>query len=291
MSWSMTANKGNGGGSVKAPAGNHRAVLVGIFDMGHQWQDAFDKSKEGKWQHRAYFVWELVDEAIAGANKNHVIGIDLTLSLNEKAKLRKWIEARTGKQIPDGAAFDPTSELGQPCMLNVVMKGDWPRVEGVSALSKRDAASPPKPTYPPTAVLLSEFQSGTAIPEWCPYLFGSPLADHVNASRELGGAKPTPKKAAAPATVPPDDGPPAPDADLSAFDRAPESPDPAARWDYHDGKAWVKGVSTQAVTAHIEANDLNPSQVWVRPPGDQSGAKRADEYGFANQMQEGPIPY
>src|SRR5687768_1016144 len=123
MSWSMTANKG-GGGSVKAPAGNHRAVLVGIFDMGRQWQDGF-QGAEGKWQHRAYFVWELVDEPIAGTAKNHVIGIDLTLSLNEKAKLRKWIEARTGKAIPDGTPFDPTTELGQPCMLNVVMKGDY----------------------------------------------------------------------------------------------------------------------------------------------------------------------
>lgn len=191
--WAMTASKSGGGGAVKAPAGNHLAVLVGIFDMGHQLDD-FDPLKS-KWQHRAFFVWELVGEPIAGASKNHVIGIDLTLSLNEKAKLRKWVEARTGKPIPDGTTFDPTTELGQPCFLNVIEKNGYPKVEGVAAVPK--GIPVPKASYPLVAVTLDEFLAKTPIPEWVPYLYGSPLADHISAAREIGGAKPSAKKAAA----------------------------------------------------------------------------------------------
>ncbi len=191
--WNMTPSKGGSGGAVKAPAGNHLAVLVGIFDMGHQ-EDDFDPNKV-RWQHRAYFVWELVGEPIAGTNKNHVIGIDLTLSLNEKAKLRKWIEARTGKPIPDGVPFDPTSELGQACFLNVIEKNGYPKVDGVAAVPK--GIPVPKSSYAPVAVTLSEFKAGTAIPDWCPWLYGNELAEHIKASRELGGAKPRPKKAGA----------------------------------------------------------------------------------------------
>ena len=75
MSWTLT-NTGGGGGSEKPPVGNHLAVLVGIFDMGTQLDD-FDPAKP-RWQHQAYFVWELVGEKIAGTSKNHVIGAALT---------------------------------------------------------------------------------------------------------------------------------------------------------------------------------------------------------------------
>jgi len=180
---------------VKAPAGNHRAVLVGIFDMGHQLDD-FDPAKT-KWQHRAFFVWELVDEQIAGTTKNHVIGIDLTLSLNEKAKLRKWIEARSGKPMVDGAPFDPTTELGQPCLLNVIEKNGYPKVDGLAGVPAALAKGFPKPGYDPVAVSLAEFKGGAEIPEWVPWLFGSPLTDHIRACQEIGDAKPQPKKASA----------------------------------------------------------------------------------------------
>lgn len=288
--WSMTAGKGQGGGTEKAPPGNHVAVLVGIFDMGRQWQEPFDKSKEGYYQHRAYFVWELVNEQIAGTTgKNHVIGIDLTLSLNEKAKLRKWVEARTGRVIPDGSAFDPTTELGQPCMLNVVEKNGYPKVEGVAAVPK--GTTVPGPTYTPVAVLLSEFEAGTPIPDWCPWLYGSPLADHINACEEIGGDRPKPRKGqqqqtqggqtrggGAPADAPPADAAPA---DLTG-------PDPTARWDYHDGRVWVLGASTQDVTTHIVSGKLDPAAVWVRPAGGgKEASKKANAFGFSAD----PIPW
>lgn len=191
----MKAGKGGGGGTEKAPAGNHLAVLVGFFDMGHQWQDPFTPKDKGYWAHRAFFVWELVGEKIAGTEKKHVIGIDLTLSLNEKAKLRKWIEARTGKQIPDGSDYDIGGELGQPCLLNVILKGDFPKVEGVAAVPAVFLKSMPTPGYKPTLVTLDQFMKKEAtIPEWCPWLFGCRLEDHISACKEIGAEKPKPKK-------------------------------------------------------------------------------------------------
>ncbi len=184
-----------GGAKEKPPAGNHLAILVGLFDMGRQWQESFDKGKPGYWQWRAFFVWELCGEAIAGTGKNHVIGIDLTMSSDEKSKLRKWIEARTGK--PWSPPFDPRPELGQPCLLNVVEKNGYPKVDGMAALPK--GMPVPKPTYPVTALSLDEFKGGSPVPEWVPYLYGSPLEEHIRACQEIGGAKPQPKKKDAPA--------------------------------------------------------------------------------------------
>src|SRR5262245_60572116 len=87
------------------------------------------------WPERAFFVWELVTRKMTGfKDRNHVIGIDLTVSLGEKAKLRKWIEARTAKQIPEGVPYDIAKELGGKCLLNVIQNGDYPKVDGMSAV-------------------------------------------------------------------------------------------------------------------------------------------------------------
>lgn len=191
MGWEIP--KSGGGSKEKPPAGNHLAILVGLFDMGKQWQEPFNPAKDkGYYAWRAYFVWELCGEAITGADKNHVIGIDLSLSTGERSKLRKWVEARTGKPLAE--PFNPTTELGQPCLLNVVEKNGYPKVEGMAALPK--GMPVPKPTYPVTALSLDEFKAGAPLPEWVPWLYGSPLEDHIKASQELGGPKPTPKKKA-----------------------------------------------------------------------------------------------
>lgn len=177
----------SGAGSVKAPPGNHLAVLVGIFEMGEQ-EDRFDDKKKPRPQ--VYLLWELTGEQISGTTKNHVIGTAVTKSLNEKATLRAWIKARTGKDIPE-EGYNLANELGQPCMLNVVMDGDWPRIGGVAAVPKGFPA--PKPTYPPTCVELEQFIAGATIPDWVPWHFGNPLADHIRACVEIGGPKPVRK--------------------------------------------------------------------------------------------------
>ncbi|HYH67427.1 MAG TPA: hypothetical protein VD866_22200 [Urbifossiella sp.] len=172
------------GGTEKAPAGNHPAILVAIVDMGTQ-QTEYQGTQ--KWQRRGYFVWELVTEKVSGTkDRNHVIALDLAISLNEKAKLRKFIESRTGKKIEEGAELDVDTELGQKCLLGVVSNAKgYPRVETVSAVPK--GLPFPEPQTKPFAITLAEFRGGTPIPDWVPYLFGEPLADVIARCKEIAG--------------------------------------------------------------------------------------------------------
>lgn len=177
--FTMKASKGgDGGGFAKAPAGNHPAVLVAIIDMGTQENDY---QGQKKWQRKAYFVWELVAEKVDGVARNHVVAIDLTLSLTEKSKLRKWIEARVGKPMPNDSDYDIIKELGQPCLLNVVEKNGYPKIEGVSAVPKGMTIS--KPGYTPIAWTLDDKESD--IPSWVPYFYGKPILDQIKESREF----------------------------------------------------------------------------------------------------------
>lgn len=188
MSWERTASSGGSGGTVKAPAGNHLAVLIGLVQMGTQ---EIEFQGEVKQQKQVYLLWELVGEQVAGTTKNHVIGAAVTDSLNEKATLRKWIQGRTGKAIPNDGQYDLSAELGQGCMLSVVEKNGYPRVEAVAGLPK--GLPVPTPGYKPVAITLDEIRDGKEIPEHFPWHYGNPLIDHIRASKEIGGAKPARK--------------------------------------------------------------------------------------------------
>jgi hypothetical protein len=189
--WKQKASKGKGDGSgfEKAPPGNHPAVLVAIVDMGTQSQEY---AGQQKWQRRAYFVWELVTEKMSGTkDRNHLIAIDLTVSLNEKAKLRKWIEARAGKAMPEGTDYDILKELGKPCLLTVVEKesngNKYPKIEGVTAVPKGVKVDPPQ--NQPFSWSLDDYEKeGTVeIPDWVEslWLYGEPISEHIKRCREI----------------------------------------------------------------------------------------------------------
>lgn len=187
--WKQQAKKG-GDGNDKPPPGNHPAVLVAIVDLGTQKQEYQGKVS---WQRRAMFVWELVMEKQAGfKDRNHLIGIDLTVSLNEKAKLRQWIEARVGRQIPEGGEYEIDKELGKPCLLSVVEKNGYPKVDGMKAVPK-GMTVPPAQNAPFLWSLDDAPEDGSiTLPDWLPYLYGEPLADHIRRSKEFGGGNDAP---------------------------------------------------------------------------------------------------
>lgn len=183
MSWTQKASKGGDGNFERAPAGNHPAVLIGLIDMGTQ-ENSFQGNVTQ--QHRAYFVYELVMEKTQ-AGKNHILATDLTVSMNEKAKLRKWIEARTGKQIPDGAEYDVSQEVGQSVLLNVVLNKDgYPKIESVGSVPK--GMTVPSPTNKPVVMTLDDFKAGHKVPDFCPWLYGEKIEDHIRRAKELNGA-------------------------------------------------------------------------------------------------------
>jgi hypothetical protein len=197
MSWTQKASKGGDGNFERAPAGNHPAVLIGLIDMGTQ-----ENNYQGNvtWQHRAYFVYELVMEKMTTfPGKNHILAIDLTVSMNEKAKLRKWVEARTGKQIPDGVEYDISQELGQPVLLNVVLNKDgYPKIESVGSVPK--GMTVPAPQNKPVIMSLEDFKGTGRVPEFCPWLYGEKLEDHIKRAQEITGKG---TNQPAPATAPP----------------------------------------------------------------------------------------
>lgn len=193
--WKQTAPKaraaGEGGGFEKAPPGNHPAVLVAIVDMGTQRQEY---GGEEKWQRRAYFIWELVTEKMSGTkDRNHLIGIDLTVSLNEKAKLRQWIEARVGKKMPDEANYDISEELGKACLLSVMANAKgYPKVNGVAAMPKSLASAMPKAQNPAFLWSLDDYEKEGSVdlPDWVEsqWLYGEKISAHIYRCKEITGA-------------------------------------------------------------------------------------------------------
>jgi len=105
------------------PAGSHIAVCYGMIDMGTQ-ETTFNGEKKQKRQVR--IVWELSElKKVFDESKGEEpfsAGKTFTLSMSDKASLRKFIEGWRGKGYTkeEAEAVDITVLLGVPCMLNIV---------------------------------------------------------------------------------------------------------------------------------------------------------------------------
>jgi len=120
-----TVAKSNEKKETKAVSiGMHPAVCIWVIDMGMQHNDFNDAD-----QHKVYLQFE-TDEMIKidGVDKPMVIGKQFTLSLHEKANLRKELESWRGKPFTkeEENGFDIKNVLDKPCILNVThnVKGD-----------------------------------------------------------------------------------------------------------------------------------------------------------------------
>jgi hypothetical protein len=52
--------------------------------------------------------------------------------------MRGFIEARLARPLADNEEYDIAAELGQPCLLNVVEKGGYPKVAGRELPCRRE---------------------------------------------------------------------------------------------------------------------------------------------------------
>lgn len=119
-----------GGAAFKrVPTGVHVARCIGVIDLGTQTVEFQGVAKS---QHKVQIQWEVLGEDEAGVpltvesadGKEMPLTISkrYTLSLHEKAALRRDLEAWRGKPF-DGdelKGFDVAKLLGAYCMLNVV---------------------------------------------------------------------------------------------------------------------------------------------------------------------------
>ena len=120
--------------------GVHLAVCIGVWDLGTQHNKIFDKEV-----HQILIMWEIPDERITVDNKDLPLAISkrYTLSLNEKANLRKDLEAWRGKAFPAETlkeGFDLKKILGKTCQIQIIHNENngktYANIAGIMALPK-----------------------------------------------------------------------------------------------------------------------------------------------------------
>lgn len=113
-----------GGDFVLIPAGNHVARCYGMIDIGTVKEE--QGIYAGKESHKVRISWETPLEChdFGKGLQPFAIHKEFTISMNEKATLRKFLQSWRGKEFSEDEAkrFDITKLLGVPCMLNVIHK-------------------------------------------------------------------------------------------------------------------------------------------------------------------------
>lgn len=160
----------------KVPPGAHFAICNMVVDLGLQ--EGFN----GKPQHKIYLRWEVPDERVEwdkdGEHKEGPcsIGSLYTLSLSEKATLRKTLENWRGKSFTQDElnGFDIESVLGKCCQI-MVTHGEgngrtYANVSGVMGISReqKERARNARPENPLLAYSLLEHDQGVfdKLPGW-----------------------------------------------------------------------------------------------------------------------------
>jgi len=108
-----------------APEGTHIARCIQIVDLGTQ---SVEFNGEKKEQHKARITWELPNEQRVFKEENgeqpFLVSKEFTVSLSDKANLRKVLESWRGKAFEENElqGFDVMNVLGVPCMLQIIHK-------------------------------------------------------------------------------------------------------------------------------------------------------------------------
>lgn len=138
--------KSNGGGSKPLEPGTYTAICYGLIDIGWQYSEQFGSSSP-----KVIIMWEIPDEKILidGEEKSRVMSATYTMSLNEKANLRKTLAAWRGKDFTaeELKGFNLASILGVPCLLNVA------RRESTGKTFVAGVMQPPKGTKKPKGTI------------------------------------------------------------------------------------------------------------------------------------------
>lgn len=138
--------KAGGGNFTPAPAGSHAAVCVDVVDLGMLKVTWGGKEKT---QHKIRLVWQIEEDREDG--KPFQVNRRYTLSLHEKAGLRKDLESWRGKPFSEQEldGFDVEVLIGVPCLLSVIhAKGNdgsiFANVASIMKLPKGIAAPTPR---------------------------------------------------------------------------------------------------------------------------------------------------
>lgn len=112
----IIATAGDSKQFTPAPAGVHQAVCVDVIDKG--WLEVTYAGKTKK-QHKVTIAWQIDETRDDG--KRFLVFKRYTLSLNEKATLRKDLESWRGRAftLEEEIGFDVETVIGVNCLLNI----------------------------------------------------------------------------------------------------------------------------------------------------------------------------
>ena len=120
----IATNEG-GGNYTPVPAGTNAARCYSMVHMGTVTENIMG---EDKTLNKVRITWELPAETKVFKEENgeqpYVVSKEFTLSMHEKATLRKFLESWRGKGFTEDEAksFDISVLLGKGCMLSVIHK-------------------------------------------------------------------------------------------------------------------------------------------------------------------------
>jgi hypothetical protein len=126
------------------PEGTYVARCFKVIDLGTQVSPTF-----GTEAHKVMISWELFDDDVKMADgRPYSVSQFYTVSLNEKANLRKHLEAWRGKKFTaeELEGFDLNTVLGAYCMIQVVHSEDGKYANVNSIMSYK--GEKPKPVNP-----------------------------------------------------------------------------------------------------------------------------------------------
>lgn len=141
----LASDTSSGKDFKKVPPGCHFAICNMVVDLGIQESTYQGQARS---QHKIYLRWEVPDERVSYEKDGKTIegpcsiGVTYTLSLSEKANLRKVLENWRGKPFTaeELRGFDITNVAGKCCQIMVQhdTKGDrtYANVTGVMGTSR-----------------------------------------------------------------------------------------------------------------------------------------------------------
>lgn len=143
--------KSNGEGMPRLEDGVYTAQCVGLVDMGEQFSEIYQKATP-----KIRLIWAIVGETFTDAEGNEqmrTMGKEYSLSLSNKAALRKDLEAWRGKPFSEEElkGFNMANLLNKPCQLQLITKSkndkSYSDIASIMGLPKGMQVEPLKATY------------------------------------------------------------------------------------------------------------------------------------------------
>lgn len=137
-----------GASFAPCPAGTHAVICCDVVDLGIVESNYAGKKKK---QHKVSVIWQTGERR--DDSKFFLVQKRYTLSLHEKAGLRKDLEAWRGRPFTEEElqGFDVEAVIGVPCLLSIIHNAAggnvYANVNALMRLPKGMAPPEPDPSY------------------------------------------------------------------------------------------------------------------------------------------------